>query len=275
MILIFTFCLYYVVHGSHYQHTTPTSTANSYDLLVPTDADELVLTTAVPSKRTFTGFSNYRFIICLILLIFVGFFSIPVGGLTGFHVFLIARGRTTNEQVTGKHHLHSNAFTRGCWKNFVYLFCQSLYPQLRAPNDKRYNAALFEEMAYGKKRLSNGKKSSTKKVATKVVYELTNNDDDEEKKTLQRSRKKKRVTRHENGTVNSTTHIHVNPIEPKGTLFFVVITASLVLCSFSVSKPRDRPNHKRIKIPQKQVSDCPLTAAATPVKVLAESRSLF
>ena len=219
MIFIFTFCLYYVVHGSHYQRTTPVSTSSSYDLLVPTDADELVLTTAaVPFKRTFTGFSNYRFIICLVLLIFVGFFSIPVGGLTGFHLFLIARGRTTNEQVTGKYHLQSDAFTRGCWKNFVYMFCQSLSPQLKAPDEKRYNTALFEEMAYGKKRLSNGKKSSTKKVATKVVYELTRDDDDEEKKPSQRARKKKRPARHENGTVNSTTHIHVNPIETKGTL---------------------------------------------------------
>lgn len=210
MILLFAFCLYYALHNRHCQSGTPSLVSDQYEILVPKDENEST-PSMVSTKCSFIGFSDYRFIICIILLILLGLLSVPVGGLTGFHIFLIARGRTTNEQVTGKYRAQGDVFTRGLFRNFAHLLCEPVYPQLKSPAIKRYNVELFEKMAYGKIRLSNGKKNSTKKISTKVVYEKTK--EDEEKHVR---RKKKKIVRDENREKNPVTNIHVNLIDEKG-----------------------------------------------------------
>ncbi|GMT18766.1 hypothetical protein PFISCL1PPCAC_10063 [Pristionchus fissidentatus] len=78
------------------------------------------------------------FLCSVALLILTIVLCIPVIGLTIFHVILVVRGRSTNEQVTGKFQSGFNPFTRGWYHNCFFTLCHSQSPSFVNYSSSRY-----------------------------------------------------------------------------------------------------------------------------------------
>lgn len=70
-------------------------------------------------------------LIALALIIVIFFLSWPIVGLTIFHIMLVAKNRTTNEQMTGKYKTGENPFNEGCFTNCGYTLCGPHLPKLK------------------------------------------------------------------------------------------------------------------------------------------------
>ncbi|XP_049873695.1 palmitoyltransferase ZDHHC8 [Pectinophora gossypiella] len=77
-------------------------------------------------------------IVSMVIMGIIVLLAIPIFGLTGFHMVLVSRGRTTNEQVTGKFTGGYNPFSKGCWYNCCYTQFGPQYPSLVRPSKYIY-----------------------------------------------------------------------------------------------------------------------------------------
>ncbi|XP_061716529.1 palmitoyltransferase ZDHHC8 [Cydia pomonella] len=85
-------------------------------------------------------------IVSMVIMGVIALLAIPIFGLTGFHMVLVSRGRTTNEQVTGKFTGGYNPFSKGCWYNCCYTQFGPQYPSLVRPSKYVYKGKKRREL---------------------------------------------------------------------------------------------------------------------------------
>lgn len=77
-------------------------------------------------------------IVALSIVVLIFFLCWPVFGLTAFHVLLITKNRTTNEQMTGKFKTGDNPFNRGCFYNCAEILCGPHMPKYSSTDNKEH-----------------------------------------------------------------------------------------------------------------------------------------
>lgn len=80
-------------------------------------------------------------IVAVTLIVLIFLLCWPIIGLTIFHILLISRNRTTNEQMTGKYKAGENPFNAGCLTNCTYTLCGPHLPRCKHKKISQANTA--------------------------------------------------------------------------------------------------------------------------------------